>query len=200
MKRSNSIIAIVSSPVLVLGVALIAFGAGDASVPNTFVNGTTAQATQVNANFQALADQITANVPRRTRLEYNLKAQGTTSVLVLTWTKLRTFGTFTKYRNDTDVIVDLHTSVWVNGVSAQCQIRIDDVADVATNGGMQVKLVSGSVPVQQSASTKSIFKGLAAGARTVSLWMRSIDGGNVAVSENEDQMDRTVFIEESPSR
>jgi hypothetical protein len=200
MNRTNRIIAIASSPVLVLGIVLVAFGAGDASVPNTFVNGTTAQAAQVNANFQALVDQITANVPRRTRLEYNLKAQGVTSSTVLTWTKLRTFGSVTKYLSETDLIVDLNTNVWVNGVSAQLQLRIDDADDGTANGGMLVKLVTGSAPVQSSASTRSIFKGIPAGTRTVTLWMRSLDGGSVAVSENDDQVDRTVFIEESPSR
>lgn len=200
MQRRTRLLAIATSPMIVCGLALLAFGAGEANVPNNFVAGTTASAAQVNANFTSLATQITNNVPWRSRLDYNAKVQGTTSPVVLTWTTFRTFGTFTKHRADTDVTLELHTDVLVNGVSAQFQLRVNDLPEAAANSGILVRGVAGAAPFNDSASTKAVFKGLPAGVHTVSLWVRSLDGGNYAVSENDANVDRTVFIEESPSR
>src|SRR5436190_7766483 len=125
MTRRTWIWGLLTSPLAVLGTAFAVFGAGEANVPNSFVAGTSAQAAQVNANFTALADQITSNVPWRSRIDYNSKASGLTSPIVLSWVSLRTLGTFTKHRGDTDVVLDLDTDVWVNGSSAQFQLRVD---------------------------------------------------------------------------
>ena len=200
MRRSTWIVGILTSPIVVAGLAFTVFGANEASVPNTFVAGSVASAAQVNANFTALTTQITNNVPWRSRIDYSSKVQGLTSPSVLAWTSFRTFGTFTKHRAETDIILELHTDILVNGVSAQFQLRIDDTSDPATNGGMLVRGVAGAAPFNDSASTRSVFKGLGAGTHTVTLWVRSLDGPNVAVSENDANVYRTVFIEESPSR
>lgn len=200
MRRATWLAGILTSPIVVAGLAFTVFGANEASVPNTFVSGGVASAAQVNGNFTSLATQITNNVPWRSRIDYSSKVQGLTSPSVLAWTSFRTFGTFTKHRAETDIVLELHTDILVNGVSAQFQLRIDDASDAATNGGMLVRGVAGAAPFNDSASTKAVFKGLAAGSHTVTLWVRSLDGGNVAVSENDANVDRTVFIEESPSR
>jgi hypothetical protein len=200
MTRRTWVWGLLTSPLAVLGTVFVVFGAGEANVPNTFVAGTTAQAAQVNANFTALADQITANVPWRSRIDYNAKASGLTSPTVLAWVSLRTLGTFTKHRGDTDVVLNLDTDLWVNGNSAQFQLRVDGLPETAVNGGMLVRLVSGVAPATDAASAKAVFRGLSAGTHTVSLWVRSLDGGNVGVAENDLAVDRTVYIEESPSR
>ena len=200
MKRRTWILAGLASVAVVFGAMLVAHGAGEPPPLWPFSAGTTAKASEVNFNFSALAGQITANVPWRTRLDYNSKQQGTTDPTVLKWTSLRTFGTFTKHLADTDVVVDLDTDILVNGVSAQFQLRIDDQNDGQANSGMLVRVTTGSVPVNDSASTKALFKGLSAGPHTVTLWVRSLDGPSTAVSENDASVDRAVFIEESPSR
>lgn len=201
MRKSTLFWGIATSPIVLIGLAFGVFGANETSVPNSFSAGTTASAAQVNANFTALATAVTDNVPWRTRLDYNTKVQSTTSPTVTTWTLHRTFGTFTKHRASTDVVIGLDTDILVNGVSAQFQLRVDGAADpLAVNSGMLLRVTTGSVPINDAASTKAIFKGLAAGTHTVSLWVRSLDGPNTAVSENDANVNRTVFIEESPSR
>ena len=196
MRKSTWIVGIATSPIVLIGLALAVKAANEASVPNSFSAGTTASAAQVNANFAALVASVTNNVPWRSRLDYNTKQQGTTSLVVLTWTSLRTFGTFTKHLATTDVVLELFTDVLGSGNTVEFQLRVDGAAESPVNGGM---IVDGST-LYLPASTKAIFKGLAAGTHTVSLWVRSLGGGNVAVGENGQNIDRTVFIEESPSR
>jgi hypothetical protein len=207
MTRTTRIVAIATSPLVVVGLAFAVFGGGVATVPNTFSPGTTASSSQVNANFTALADQITANVPWRVSLPYSTYAS--LNGPNVSATQLRVVGTYTKHRADTDLILEWHGDGWISqptdtGFFA-LQLRIDGNDDgTGANSGCYFRAPFNSgqayAPTQVyfNGSTKAVFKNLPAGLHTVTIWARAANIGELR--ENPFTQDRSVFVEESPSR
>jgi hypothetical protein len=198
---SGTLLRVVSFvvPVVAGAMVLSAWGAGEATVPHAFSAGQVARASEVNENFASLRDQITANVAWRSRLDYNTAAADAT--VTTTWEKLRIIGTFTKERSDTDVVLTHQTRVFILAdptFAAQFQLRVDDLTDGPVNGGAIVRAESGSTH-EENVILHAVFEDLAAGPHEVSLWSREI-AGVTSLSENADLLDRTVYIEESPSR
>lgn len=200
MTKKHRLLALATSPLALLAIGLAVFGAGEANVPNQFLPNTIAQSAQVNANFSALATRITANVPVRTRIEYTTHGEVGPSG---GFSQLHSLGTFVKQQADTDIILDWHSDVRANQSSseafAQFQIRIDGVADSAgTTGPYWHCGQSSSGQVHGFVSQRAIFRGLAVGTHTISVYVRG--SAVTGVRDNAYDQAVTVLVEESPSR
>jgi len=181
----------------VLLVLLVAAFADEASLPHTFVAGTPARATEVNENFEALRDAIRKSSPRRAELAYSDHAEDVT--LTSSFERLRTFGSFVKKHPDTDLLLTWNSRIELLGNLwdfVEVQLRIDGNANAADTGRAYVQtLVDGGIATQ-AVSITALFRGLAAGSRTIELWVRGGTAG-VEVFENTQLSPTSVLVEES---
>jgi uncharacterized coiled-coil protein SlyX len=143
----------------------------------------------LNADLADVADQVNANVPVRTHIEYWGPSNGNTS---LDFIQLRELGSFNKLQASTDIRLTWASHVTQSG-SGFCnfQPRID--GDFGENSyGAIINTEDTHIPVSVTQS----YSGLDAGTHTVSLWVRGQGNG---CEDNPGNYPREVFIEEGPS-
>ena len=100
-----------------------------------------------------------------------------TDVTAGTWKKIADMGTATKIYSDTWFDLTLQTSLYVDIFLTDCtgvefELRVDDAKTTIGNATALVKTPKTFVPI----SINGVFKGLAVGTHTVSLWVRSSIG------------------------
>ena len=142
---------------------------------------------------QLVADVATkASIARVTRLNYS----GATSVAGNdNFQKVRDIGAFTKAAAGTGVKLTWQSQVLKSTASpSQCvwQIRVDGLN---SSGGTSLAGADTVVyTTEQAVTSLDIFSGLAAGSRTVSIWVRASVGTNCV--ENSGNFPRSLFVEE----
>jgi hypothetical protein len=160
-------------------------------LPNTFNNGTVADADEVNANFSALVDGINSNIPVRTLITYF----GATTVVPagsFVYEKMRVLGSFTKLASDTDILLTWNSHVFQDGAFANWQLRVDDLP-VSSNPGAGAAIITSNIP-GSAVNTFALFDGLSTGLHEVSLWVRASD--TTTVWDNSGNYHRQVLVEE----
>ena len=160
-------------------------------LPHTFINGTVADANEVNANFSALVDGVSSNTPVRTLITYS----GVTMVVPagnFVYEQMRVLGTFTKVAIDTDILLTWNSHVFQDGGFASWQLRVDGLP-VGSNPGAGAAVLSNGVS-GSAVNTFALFEGLSTGLHEVSLWVRSND--TTTVWDNGGNFERHVLVEE----
>jgi hypothetical protein len=94
-----------------------------------------------------------------------------------TWQKIANMGTATKIYSDTWFDLTLQTTLYVDVFLTGCtgvefELRVDDAKTTIGNATALVEKQETFVPI----SINGVFKGLAVGSHTVSLWARSSNG------------------------
>lgn len=94
-----------------------------------------------------------------------------------TWQKIADMGTATKIALDTWLELTLQTTLYVENFSTGCtgvefELRVDDAKTTIGNATALVKDPTKFVPI----SINGVFKNLAVGSHTVSLWARGSNG------------------------
>jgi hypothetical protein len=94
-----------------------------------------------------------------------------------TWQKIANMGTATKIASDTWFELTLQTTLYVDVFLTGCtgvefELRVDDTKTTIGNATALVRFSKTFVPI----SINGVFKSLAAGSHTVSLWARSSNG------------------------
>ncbi len=178
--RSRWLTHLAVTAMLVVPLAAVAAG----MLPHTFINGTVADADEVNANFSAL-------IPVRTLITYS----GVTMVVPdadFVYEEMRVLGTFTKMAIDTDILLTWNSHVFQDGGFASWQLRVDGLpvgSDPGAGAAVLTNGVSGS-----AVNTFALFEGLSTGLHEVSLWVRSND--TTTVWDNGGNYERHVLVEE----
>ena len=178
--RSRWLTHLAVTAMLVVPLAAVAAG----MLPHTFINGTVADADEVNANFSAL-------IPVRTLITYS----GVTMVVPaanFVYEEMRVLGTFTKMAIDTDILLTWNSHVFQDGGFANWQLRVDGLpvgSDPGAGAAVLANGVSGS-----AVNTFALFEELSTGLHEVSLWVRSND--TTTVWDNGGSFQRHVLVEE----
>lgn len=166
--------------------------AEEVTIPYEFQANTTAVAQEVNDNFIAVKTAVDDNDVPRTLINYMLS--NSDSTISFTYELLRTVGTFTKNKSNTDLKVTWTGHGRMVGTAGanfcDFQVRIDgNEPEGSVTGGGRAVLYTNNSPF----SVTAIFQGDAAGTRTVSIWVR---GNATSCTLNYGNFPQQVFIEE----
>ena len=167
---------------------------------NQFKAGETAVAQQVNENFNVVAGAVNDNDIRRTYILYRFS--NTDSSISYTYELLRTLGTFTKTKSNTDLKITWTghgQMVGEEGIKIFCdfQVRVDnkppvsdDPKDLVEGSGGRAVLYTNDSPF----SVTAIFQGFTAGTRSLSIWVR---GNATSCTLNYGNFQHQILVAES---
>jgi hypothetical protein len=182
-------------PVTLMVVVLSGWSAlaAEVTIPHEFQANTPAVAQEVNDNFTAVKTAVDDNDIPRTLI--NVMISNSDNSISSTYELLRTVGTFTKSKSNTDLKVTWTGHGRMAGTAGtnfcDFQVRIDgnEPEGTAAGGGGRAVLYTNDSPF----SVTAIFREDAAGTHTVSIWVR---GSATSCTLNYGNFMQQVFIEE----